>query len=74
MKSPIKYYGGKSYMTDIIIDHFPKEYEVYVWLSATGSKYHNKPDCGRMNPNKAYQVTLSEAESQGYGPCSKCFH
>ena len=30
MKSPIKYYGGKSYMTNIIIDHFPKEYEVYV--------------------------------------------
>ena len=30
MKSPIKYYGGKSYMTNIIIDQFPKEYEVYV--------------------------------------------
>ena len=30
MKSPIKYYGGKSYMTDIIIDQFPKDYEVYV--------------------------------------------
>lgn len=55
-------------------DDYEEEYEVYVWLSATGSKYHNKPDCGRMNPNKAYQVTLSEAESQGYGPCSKCFH
>lgn len=30
MKSPIKYYGGKSYMTDIIINEFPKDYEVYV--------------------------------------------
>lgn len=30
MKSPIKYYGGKSYMTNIIIDQFPKEYEIYV--------------------------------------------
>ena len=30
MKSPIKYYGGKSYMTNIIIDQFPKDYEVYV--------------------------------------------
>jgi site-specific DNA-adenine methylase len=30
MKSPIKYYGGKSYMTDIIINNFPEEYEVYV--------------------------------------------
>ena len=30
MKSPIKYYGGKSYMTNIIINHFPKEYDIYV--------------------------------------------
>lgn len=30
MKSPIKYYGGKSYMTNIIINQFPKDYEVYV--------------------------------------------
>lgn len=30
MKSPIKYYGGKSYMTNIIIEQFPKDYEVYV--------------------------------------------
>ena len=30
MKSPIKYYGGKSYMTDIIINQFPRDYDVYV--------------------------------------------
>jgi DNA adenine methylase len=30
MKSPIKYYGGKSYMTKIILSHFPKDYEIYV--------------------------------------------
>lgn len=30
MKSPIKYYGGKSYMTDIIINQFPKDYDIYV--------------------------------------------
>lgn len=30
MKSPIKYYGGKSYMTNIIINYFPKEYDIYV--------------------------------------------
>lgn len=44
-----------------------------VWLSETGSKYHSIPDCGRMNPNKARQVSESEAESEGYGRCSKCF-
>ena len=27
--------------------------EGMVWLSATGSKYHNKPNCGNMNPNNA---------------------
>ena len=30
MNSPIKYYGGKSYMSDIIISHFPKDYSVYI--------------------------------------------
>ena len=44
-----------------------------VWISATGSKYHNQPNCGRMNPDKARQISLSEAESRGLEPCSKCF-
>ena len=44
-----------------------------VWLSATGSKYHNKPNCGNMNPDKARQVTQTDAEAQGYEPCKKCF-
>ena len=30
MKSPIKYYGGKSYMTDIIINQFSRDYDIYV--------------------------------------------
>lgn len=44
-----------------------------VWLSETGSKYHSIPDCGNMNPNKAYQVSRSAAESQGYEACKKCW-
>ena len=43
-----------------------------VWLSATGSKYHTIPNCGNMNPNKARQVTLSEAQAMGMEPCKKC--
>ena len=43
------------------------------WLSATGSKYHSINNCGRMNPNKARQVTIAEAERQGYGRCKKCW-
>ena len=30
MHSPIKYYGGKSNMTDILKGYFPKEFDVYV--------------------------------------------
>ena len=44
-----------------------------VWISATGDKYHNKPDCGRMNPDKARQMTRDDAEANSYEPCSKCF-
>lgn len=44
-----------------------------VWLSATGSKYHKIPNCGRMNPNRARKISLSEAKAKGYSPCSKCF-
>lgn len=44
-----------------------------VWLTQYGKKYHSKPNCGRSNPNTSYQVTLSEAQSRGYPPCSKCY-
>lgn len=45
-----------------------------VWLSATGEKYHNVSDCGRMNPAKARQVTLEEAVNAGYEACKKCYN
>lgn len=44
-----------------------------VWISETGSKYHTIPNCGRMNPDKASQVTVSEAQSMGLEPCQKCY-
>lgn len=44
-----------------------------VWLSKTGSKYHNKPNCGRMNPDNAWQVSRSDAESMGYEACKNCY-
>ena len=31
------------------------------------------PDCGNMNPNKATQETESQALSQGYEACKKCW-
>ena len=32
-----------------------------VWITATGSKYHNKPNCSNSNPSTSRQITLSEA-------------
>ena len=47
--------------------------EEMVWLSATGSKYHSINNCGRMDPNKARQVSLEYAINEGYEQCSKCY-
>lgn len=44
-----------------------------VWLSATGEKYHRINNCGRMNPDRARQVSLEDAISKGYEKCSKCY-
>lgn len=53
----------------------PKEEveEEQVWLSATGSKYHSIPDCGNMDPTRARQIPLSDAQAQGYEACKKCY-
>ena len=49
----------------------PQSQETMVWIPKTGSKYHSDPDCSNMkNPT---QVSLSQAESQGYTPCKKCW-
>lgn len=43
----------------------------YVWIPNTGSKYHKTSTCsGMKNPSK---VTVEEAKSYGYTPCSKCY-
>lgn len=45
----------------------------FVWLSASGTKYHKINNCGTMNPATARKISLSEAKEKGYTPCSKCF-
>lgn len=44
-----------------------------VWISETGSKYHSIPNCGKMNPDKAWQESEAQARSQGYEACKKCW-
>lgn len=46
--------------------------DVMVWIPRTGERYHANSSCSIMkNPT---QVTLEEAQSQGYTPCKKCYH
>lgn len=51
----------------------PPESSEMVWLSATGDNYHSIPNCGKMNPDKASQVSKEQAESSGHNACSKCY-
>lgn len=44
-----------------------------VYITATGKKYHRKNKCGNTNPARTSYIPLSEAESMGYTPCSKCY-
>ena len=47
--------------------------DVTVWISATGSKYHRRNNCGTMDPDDATELTKEQAESMGYVPCGKCY-
>ncbi len=44
-----------------------------VWLSATGDCFHSINHCGRMNPDKAVQVTVEDAIAKGKDACEKCW-
>ena len=42
-----------------------------VWIPASGTKYHSKPDCsGMKNPSV---VSESQAQPDGYTKCKRCF-
>lgn len=45
--------------------------ETMVWVSGSGKKYHSNSSCSNMsNP---HQISLSDAQAQGYTPCKKCY-
>lgn len=64
------YTGGSSYTTGTNSNDNQSQ---TAYLSATGSKYHSVPNCGKMNPNNATKTTVAEAEAAGYERCSKCW-
>ena len=41
-----------------------------VWVTASGSKYHIKPDCSNMR--SPIEISLEDAVNEGYEPCKKC--
>lgn len=45
---------------------------VYIASSGNGTKYHNNDQCSKMNGD-CYQLTMEEAEAQGFEPCKKCY-
>lgn len=42
-----------------------------VWVGETGTKYHSRANCSNMK--NARQITIDDAEAQGYSPCKKCY-
>lgn len=45
--------------------------ETMVWIPQSGSKYHSDPGCSNMeNPT---QVTISQAQANGYTACKRCY-
>ena len=42
-----------------------------VWVTATGKKYHNNPNCSKMRSPIA--IDFLEAIEKGYEPCGKCY-
>ncbi|WP_283694920.1 hypothetical protein [Clostridium perfringens] len=52
---------------------FSKPVGDMVYITATGKKYHRINNCGKTNPARTSYISLSEAQSMGYSPCSKCY-
>ncbi len=44
---------------------------VYIASSGKGKKYHSNPNCSNMKGTTT--LSVSEAQSRGYTPCSKCY-
>ena len=42
-----------------------------VWITQSGKKYHNNPNCSKMR--SPVEIDLLEAIEKGYEPCGKCY-
>lgn len=49
----------------------PQGQMVWIASSGNGTKYHNDPGCSNMkNP---LEISITDAQARGYGPCKKCY-
>lgn len=62
---------SSSYSTSSVATTNDKTQMVYVASSGNGKKYHSNPNCSNMKGTR--HITLSEAQSEGYTACSKCY-
>ncbi|WP_459476431.1 cell wall-binding protein [Clostridium saccharoperbutylacetonicum] len=62
---------GPSYSTNSVGSTNDKTQMVYVASSGNGKKYHSDPNCSNMKGTR--HITLSEAQSEGYTACNKCY-
>lgn len=62
--------NSKTYKCKVVVKK-EKTTTSYVYISETGSKYHSKTDCGRMNGGT--KIKKSTAKNQGYEACKICY-
>lgn len=55
----------------VVINPAETQQGIMVWITATGSKYHRKPNCG--NTKNASEISLDRARALGYEPCKRCY-
>lgn len=63
---------GSSQSNSVTVPKQEESVGVLVWVPTHGGKkYHTKSSCSNMKD--PMQVTIETAQSNGYGPCSKCY-
>ncbi len=69
-KAPVSS-SAESESRTVVINPAETQQGVMVWITATGSKYHCKPNCG--NTKNASEIPLDRARALGYEPCKRCY-
>ena len=68
-----RFMGRVSHEAELTADiqTIPVDSAVTVWVTNSGKKYHNNPNCSKMK--KPIEIDLLEAIQNGYEPCNRCY-